>query len=89
MTDPVPRDEDWQRLHPLSPLLRGGLVLIAVLGYVASQFFDRFLRSLNLDGILPGPDIGVGPDGEDGALEQVVAHPFLALLALVLLVAGV
>lgn len=89
MTEAVIRDEEWQRLHPLSPLLRGGVVLIAVIGYVASQFFDRFLSSINLDGILPGPDIGIGPAGEDGALEQVVAHPFLALLALVLLVAGV
>jgi putative membrane protein len=81
---------EWQRLHPLSPLLRGGVVLIAVLGYTASQFFDRFLRSLGLENMVPGPDIGLeGENGDDGAIEQVVAHPFLALLALVLLVAGV
>ncbi|HSF97734.1 MAG TPA: PH domain-containing protein [Ornithinibacter sp.] len=90
MTDPGPRRAgEWQRLHPLSPLLRGGVVLIAVLGYTASQFFDRFLRSLGLENVVPGPDIGLEGEGDDGALEQVVAHPFLALLALVLLVAGV
>lgn len=80
---------EWQRLHPLSPLLRGGVVLIAVLGYTASQFFDRFLRSLGLENVVPGPDIDLEGEGDDGAIEQVVAHPFLALLALVLLVAGV
>ena len=92
MTEPDPQEGsgEWQRLHPLSPLLRGGVVLIAVLGYTASQFFDRFLRSLGLENLVPGPDIGLGEEGgDDGALEQVVAHPFLALLALVLLVAGV
>lgn len=80
---------EWQRLHPLSPLLRGGVVLLAILGYTASQFFDRFLRSLGLENVVPGPGIDLEGEGDDGALEQVVAHPFLALLALVLLVAGV
>jgi len=32
---------DWQHLHPLSPLLRGGVAFVAVVGYVVSQQFDR------------------------------------------------
>jgi len=31
----------WQHLHPLSPLLRGGVAFVAVVGYVVSQQFDR------------------------------------------------
>jgi putative membrane protein len=30
----------WQHLHPLSPLLRGGIAFVAVLAYVASQQVD-------------------------------------------------
>jgi putative membrane protein len=31
----------WQHLHPLSPLLRGGVAFVAVVGYFVSQQFDR------------------------------------------------
>ena len=31
----------WQHLHPLSPLLRGGVAFLAVVGYAVSQQFDR------------------------------------------------
>jgi putative membrane protein len=31
----------WQHLHPLSPLLRGGVAFVAVVGYLVSQQFDR------------------------------------------------
>ena len=33
--------DGWQHLHPLSPLLRGGVAFVAVLGYIVSQQFDR------------------------------------------------
>jgi putative membrane protein len=33
--------DGWQHLHPLSPLLRGGVAFVAVIGYVISQQFDR------------------------------------------------
>ena len=47
MTDPAHEPSgEWQRLHPLSPLLRGGVVLLAILGYAASQLFDSFLSQL-------------------------------------------
>jgi putative membrane protein len=39
--DPDLTPDDWQFLHPLSPLLRGGVALVAVLGYIASQQVDR------------------------------------------------
>ncbi|MFC7489072.1 MULTISPECIES: PH domain-containing protein [unclassified Knoellia] len=35
---------EWQHLHPLSPVLRGGVVGIAILGYAATQFVDDIFR---------------------------------------------
>ena len=91
MTDPVPppvpgEPDGWQRLHPLSPLLRGGIVLLAVLGYAASQLFDRVLSSIGLGSLVP--DDGIADGGQNDPTEALVAHPFVALL-LVLAVIGV
>ena len=40
-TEPAPEPE-WRHLHPLSPLLKGGIAFIAVLAYVVSQQADSF-----------------------------------------------
>ncbi len=75
---------DWQHLHPLSPLLRGGFVLLAMLTWVVSQSLGAILGSLGLGE--PGGQYG----GEDGA-DQVFAHPALfglGALAVVALIAG-
>lgn len=42
-TVPVAREPDlgWQRFHPLTPVLRGGVIATAVAGYVISQQTDR------------------------------------------------
>ena len=70
MTDheplPPPRDlalHEWQHLHPLSPVLRGGLVGLAVIGYAASQLVDDIFSGLgggDPDDGGGGPDRGVG-----------------------------
>ena len=86
MTDPVPPPEPqdtegWQRLHPLSPLLRGGIVLLAVLGYAASQLTDRVLSSFGWGSVVPGMDGGIpGGSPEDDPTEALIAHPLVALL---------
>lgn len=36
-------DGDWHRLHPLTPLFKGGLVLIVVAGIVLNNFRDRII----------------------------------------------
>ena len=55
MSEPLTQPSgEWQRLHPLSPLLRGGVVLLAILGYAASQLFDTFLSSFGLGGLRHG-----------------------------------
>lgn len=88
---PGPRGEDWRRFHPLSPLLRGGLFMVAVLGYLLSQVMDDILSAATGTSDRPGgPDQehdGSGPDVEAWALD----HPALLVLGLVLailLVAG-
>lgn len=36
-------DGEWHRLHPASPLLRGGLVFIAVLGFIIANLRERLV----------------------------------------------
>lgn len=36
-------DGEWHRLHPLTPLLRGGLFLIVIIGIVVANLRDRLL----------------------------------------------
>jgi putative membrane protein len=87
VTDPVPPPEPhdtdgWQRLHPLSPLLRGGIVLLAVLGYAASQLTDRILSSFGWGSVVP--DMGDVPgEGAEDPTAAVIAHPLVALLLVV------
>ncbi|HVE73679.1 MAG TPA: PH domain-containing protein, partial [Mycobacteriales bacterium] len=38
---PFPDDETWQRLHPLTPLLRGGRVLLVLAAIVGQQSLQR------------------------------------------------
>ena len=96
MTDPAQEPSgEWQRLHPLSPLLRGGVVLLAILGYAASQLFDSFLSQLGFGSIFTGGDgqpFDEPGDAGGNPFEEAVAHPLIALAALALflgVVAGV
>ncbi len=51
-------DGEWQRLHPLTPLLRGGLFLVVIAGIVISNLRERLLY-LFLPWIDDGADIEV------------------------------
>jgi len=37
-------DGEWHRLHPLTPLLRGGLVLVVVIGVIIANLRDRLVQ---------------------------------------------
>ncbi|EYT66398.1 MULTISPECIES: PH domain-containing protein [Curtobacterium] len=37
-------DGEWHRLHPLTPLLKGGIFLIVVLGYVLNSLRDQLVE---------------------------------------------
>ncbi|MCS5722335.1 PH domain-containing protein [Herbiconiux sp. CPCC 203407] len=39
-------DGEWHRLHPATPLLRGGIALIAVLGFALANFRERAVELL-------------------------------------------
>ncbi|MEO5608819.1 MAG: PH domain-containing protein [Ornithinibacter sp.] len=87
---PAPTDgDDWQRLHPLSPLLRGGLVVLAVLGYAASQLFDRVLSSVGLNVGVPGVGGGDGTGDVGDPTGALFAHPLIALLLVLLVIAAI
>lgn len=58
MSEPQPRmnaaDGEWHRLHPATPLLRGGIALIAIIGVIAAQLRDQVVDRI----------IGRGDDGD-------------------------
>lgn len=39
-------DGDWHRLHPLTPLLRGGLTLLVIIGVVVANLRERLVEFL-------------------------------------------
>jgi putative membrane protein len=55
--------DGWRHFHPLSPLVKGGLALLAVIGYTVSQQTDRILGQATDDPTAGHPGIvaaGVG-----------------------------
>jgi putative membrane protein len=78
-------DGEWHRLHPLTPLLRGGLGFIAVIGILIANLRERLVEWF-LPGIVcpPGQDCGQ-EDPLDGIIENGYAVlVVLGLLALLL-----
>lgn len=67
---PTVEEADWQHLHPLSPLLRGGLAFLAVMAYVVSQQADRLVGA-------------AGDDPTDGHLGWAAIGVLVVLLAIV------
>ncbi|MDO5504508.1 MAG: PH domain-containing protein, partial [Actinomycetia bacterium] len=69
---------DWQRLHPVSPFLRGGIMVLAFGGYFISQ------RLEDIFGVRWGPE---GPTPEEIGVNRLlwVILAFLAVLALVVI----
>src|SRR5690606_7018635 len=77
VTHPV-ADGEWHRLYPAPPFRRGGIVVIAIIGYLFVQFRDLFI------GVFIGSVAGRGPS-EDPFTRWLLEH---AVLALVLVFAG-
>jgi putative membrane protein len=76
-------DGEWHRLHPATPLLKGGFALIVVLGYVVSNLRERLLGMF-----LPRFDDGGDP--VDYVLNHGIVLQVLLGVAglLILLIAG-
>jgi putative membrane protein len=84
--DPAPlsrlSDGEWHRMHPLTPLLRGGLFFVIVVGLVVANLRDRLAEWL-----LPWATPTL-PDGErmpGDPVDYVLAHDLLLVVALVAL----
>ncbi|MBL3686048.1 hypothetical protein D3248_03635 [Leucobacter zeae] len=87
----TPDAEGWRRLHPLSPLLRGGLFLLVITGIVIANFRDRLVELVVADQF-DGADVDVSTDGGiTDLIDYLVAEGLLliaigALLAIIVLV---
>ena len=64
----------WHRLHPATPLLRGGIGMVVVLLYLAGNFREHLVSLL----------FGV-PDYGDDPIEEIGRHGLTGLAALVVL----
>ncbi len=71
-------DGEWHRLHPLSPLLRGGLTLLVILGILVANLRDRLIGIF-----LPE---GVDFESEGDPVEFVLRNDIL--IPAILVVAG-
>ncbi|MFT4232291.1 MAG: PH domain-containing protein [Leucobacter sp.] len=78
--------EGWRRLHPLSPLLRGGLVLLVIAGIVFANFRDRLVEMFFVGGVLgggDGSDVDISSEGGDVVdLVEYLADQGLLLVVL-------
>lgn len=74
-------DGEWHRLYPATPFLRGGIVVIAIIGYLFVQFRDVvigvFIGNVAGNGAGNGP--GNGPQTDPFA-SWLLANTVLALL---------
>lgn len=73
-------DGEWHRLHPLTPLLRGGLFLLVVVGIVVANLRDRLIGLFLPSGVdvdLSGP--------ESDAIDFIIVNDLLIVALSVLL----
>lgn len=74
--------EGWRRLHPISPLLRGGIVLIVVIGILISNLRDRLIGVLFVDRVAPGVEQAVEQSGDVLQLVEFLVDRGLLFLLL-------
>lgn len=72
-------DGEWHRLHPASPLLRGGIFIVAVLGFIVANLRERLI-----DFFFRVP--GYGGDPIDEILRRGAVGWALLIIAVVLVV---
>jgi putative membrane protein len=66
-------DGEWHRMHPASPLLKGGITLIAILGVVVANMRDSLINIF-----VPGYV------GEGDPVDYVLEHGYIGLALLIL-----
>lgn len=83
---PAAAEIDWRHLHPLSPLLRGGLALLIIFGVVVASFRDVLLSLF-----LPAEVVAeMGPNESDLfefiIEENLVVWAFVVIIMVLLLI---
>jgi putative membrane protein len=70
-------DGEWHRLHPATPLLRGGFAFVAIAGFVLANLRERIL----------GLFLGGGPDGGSSGdpIDLIVRRGLIPIALLVVL----
>ncbi|GAA2185429.1 hypothetical protein GCM10009786_01750 [Leucobacter alluvii] len=76
--------EGWRRMHPLSPLLRGGLALLVIAGIIVANFRDHFVQFFFANNLDDG-DASVDVSGDR---DLVDLYEFLVAEGLLLAVLG-
>ncbi|MBA8817696.1 putative membrane protein [Microbacterium halimionae] len=73
-------DGQWHRMHPLSPLLRGGIFLLAMIGIIVANLRERLIEWF-LPWLVPG---ATGVRAPDDPVDYVLTHELvpIALLAM-------
>lgn len=75
-------DGEWHRLHPATPLLRGGIAFLAILGIVIANLRERLVELF-----VPQFSGGTRYDGEDyDPLTYTLSHGYLGWVLLALAV---
>jgi putative membrane protein len=82
-------DGEWHRMHPLTPLFRGGLVLVIVAGVIVANMRDRLI-AIFLPWLAPGFEGGSIPGDP---VDYVVSHNLilvatLGVIAIVIVLVG-
>ena len=73
-------DGEWHRLHPATPLLKGGIALIAILGVIVANLRERLV-----EWFIPGMECPPGVCEEDPISIILERYLLLALLGIVVL----
>jgi putative membrane protein len=75
-------DGEWHRLHPATPLLRGGLGFVAVVGIIIANLRERLVEWF-LPGLVCPPD--ARECGQGDPFEYIVENGYALVVALVVL----
>ncbi len=70
-------DGEWHRLHPATPLLRGGIAFVAILGVIIVN-----LRDIVIDIVFGGPDF----EDDYNPVTFILEHDYLGFVALAIIV---
>lgn len=81
-------DGEWHRLHPATPLLRGGLAFIAIVGVVIANLRERIAEIFFPGVVCPGGDCEGADPFEYLFVENLIVVVLLAVLVVLVLLVG-